>query len=127
MGGEDADEAGDGPKSDRAELDPWSVEAVEAQQLRVGAFAGLSKGDIEDQCPAETEIWLRAEQLRWNRTVRLVCWVLVQLPGLIYDGCAVAINNAVWGGKADLSKRDYERLVKNAPGFSAAAEEDDLG
>jgi hypothetical protein len=52
----------------------------------------------------------------------LTCWVLVQLPWLIYQGVLVAVNNW-WGGSAEIKALELDKLARAAPGYSEAANE----
>lgn len=58
----------------------------------------------------------RGDRLRWNRTVKLVVWVMSWIPFLIAKGAAFG----AWGaGDVDV---DRERLALTAPGFDPSLE-----
>lgn len=93
-----------------------SYEALYRQQIRQGAFLGLSPSAVERLAPADMAELLAGDRLRHNRAVRLACWFLCHLPLAVAAGIALA----GWGSEESVKAfraLSMDKLLKVAPNY----------
>lgn len=89
----------------------------------LGAWLGIQPEQARALNPAEMATLVRADGVRWNRTVRLTVWAAVLASDLVVAGVGRQINAALGGSRTPVPPLDLEKLAQGAPGFDPGAEE----